>query len=211
MNNMIPPIIHSTVDGSRGACLASLLKKHIIYYNYICYIYTIYSTPFIFIENSSYLLYALPTYTLFVKMIATERVAAFIIIIIAVIPPPFLSSHDTDECALTLHGDVYQSLMLTDIEETFHLLVSGGGCVVTLLAVGGGGSSHSSYGGAGSGHLQHRVSSVSNGTVISVQVGDQGEASTVTIGSGDTVTAQPGQDGQGYAGGAGYCGGGADG
>ena len=151
-------------------------------------------------------------------MIATERVGGLIIIIIAVFS--FLSSycdgklsqvHDTDECALTLHGDVYQSLMLTDIEETFHILVSGGGCVVTLLAVGGGGSSHSSYGGAGSGHLQHRVSCVSNGTVISVQVGDQGEASTVTIGSGDTVTAQPGQDGQGYAGGAGYCGGGADG
>ena len=153
-------------------------------------------------------------------MIATERVGGLIIIIIAVFS--FLSSycdgdgklsqvHDTDECALTLHGDVYQSLMLTDIEETFHILVSGGGCVVTLLAVGGGGSSHSSYGGAGSGHLQHRVSSVSNGTVISVSVGDQGEASTVTIGSGDTVTAQPGQDGQGYAGGAGYCGGGADG
>ena len=84
-------------------------------------------------------------------MIATERVGGLITIIIAVFS--FLSSycdgklsqvHDTDKCALTLHGDVYQSLMLTNIEETFHLLVSGGGCVVTLLAVGGGGSSHSS-------------------------------------------------------------------
>ena len=141
------------MNGSRGAWCSQETKLYAwlvfqknIYYilYYICYIYTIYSTSFIFIENSSYLLYALPTYTLFVKMIATERVAAFIIIIIAVIPPSFLSSHDTEECALTLHGDVYQSLMLTDIEETFHILVSGGGCVVTLLAVGGGGSSHSS-------------------------------------------------------------------
>ena len=47
------------------------------------------------------------------------------------------------------------------------------------------------------------------GTVLTARVGDQRHSSSLAISSsGDTITAQPGQDAQKYSGGAGYSGGG---
>ena len=45
-----------------------------------------------------------------------------------------------------------------------------------------------------SGHLQYRSLQVTPGTVLAARVGDQREASSLASTSGDTVTAQPGQD-----------------
>ena len=45
-------------------------------------------------------------------------------------------------------------------------------------------------------------------TVIAARVGRQTEASSVTLSTGETVTAAAGQDGQGVDGGDGYSGGG---
>ena len=49
---------------------------------------------------------------------------------------------------------------------------------------------------------------MSPGTVLTAWVGDQGQASSLAISSGDTVTAQPGQGGHSRGGGAGHSGGG---
>ena len=43
------------------------------------------------------------------------------------------------------------------------------------------------------------------------KVGDGGQSSSLTISDGDTITAQPGEDNQGYSGGNGYSGGGGSG
>ena len=108
--------------------------------------------------------------------------------------------------------------MLTNVGETTIIPVTGSGsCVLTLLLVGGGGrdAGGGDYrGGAGSGYLEYRSSQVSPGTVLTAQVGRGGEwsgpaaeASSLTFSSGDTFTAQPGQDNVGsYIGGAGYSG-----
>ena len=62
-----------------------------------------------------------------------------------------------------------------------------GKCRLTLLAVDGGGdgssSSSSSYGGAGggSGYLQYHSLAVPAGTLLTAQVGDQGQASSLVI------------------------------
>ena len=52
---------------------------------------------------------------------------------------------------------------------------------------------------------------MSAGAVLTAQVGDQTESSSVTFSSGDIYAANPGQDGQPYDGGAGYSGGGGSG
>ena len=63
--------------------------------------------------------------------------------------------------------------------------------------MGGGGSGTGGGAGAGSGYYQYLFLQVAAGTVLTVSVGDQRQASSVDISSGDAVTAQPGQDGQG--------------
>ena len=61
---------------------------------------------------------------------------------------------------------------------------------------------------------KYRSLQVTPGTVLTARVGDQREASSLAISGGDTITAQPGQDGHysnatsTYDGGAGYSGGG---
>ena len=115
----------------------------------------------------------------------------------------------TNPCTLQLNGEFYQSLMLTNTSETQYITVNGvASCELRFLAVGGGGKYTATGGGAGSGYLQYRTINVNPGTVISLDVGDQAEPSTVAIVNGDTFTAQPGEDNQFPNGGAGYCGGG---
>ena len=101
--------------------------------------------------------------------------------------------------------------MLTGVGQESEIVVSGaaGTCALTMLVVGGGGHDGSGGGGAGSGHLEYRSFQVTLGTMLTARVGDQREASSLAIRGGDTVTAQPGQDGQdSFTGGDGYCGGG---
>ena len=101
--------------------------------------------------------------------------------------------------------------MLTGVGQESEIVVSGaaGTCALTLLVVGGGGHDGSGGGGAGSGHLEYRSFQVAPGMVLTARVGDQQQASSLAIRGGDTVTAQPGQDGQdSFTGGDGYCGGG---
>ena len=90
---------------------------------------------------------------------------------------------------------------------------------MTILVVGGGGRAVRGYaantgrygGGGGSGYLEYRSLQVSAGSIIMAKVGDGGQSSSLTISDGDTITAQPGEDNQGYSGGNGYSGGGGSG
>ena len=114
-----------------------------------------------------------------------------------------------------MDGEEHTSLMLTNVGESQEITVTGwGSCVLTLLLVGGGGVDDHN-GGAGSGYLEYRSLQVSPGTVLITQVGRGGEyypgpaaeASSLIFSSGDTLTAQPGDDNSGdYDGGAGYTG-----
>ena len=100
--------------------------------------------------------------------------------------------------------------MLTDVSQTSEISINGwGSCDLTLLVVGGGGRGSTGYGGgAGSGYLEYRSLQVSAGSLMTAQVGDQRQSSSVTISGGDTITAHLGEDGQGDDGGSGYSGGG---
>ena len=119
------------------------------------------------------------------------------------------------QCSLTIDGEEVTSLMLTSVDQTKEISVkrhSGWQCELTFLVVGGGGrDGGNNFGGAGSGYLEYHSVQLTEDTVLTAQVGDQGQASSVSISGGDTVTAQPGQDGQGDDGGDGYSGGGANG
>ena len=110
--------------------------------------------------------------------------------------------------------------MLTHVDKTYDIRVDGEGCEVTFLIVGGGGRAGQGGGGAGSGHIQYGSLQVSSGTVMTARVGRGGvheypgapaQSSSVTFSdNGDTITAQPGQDGICClgSGGDGYSGGG---
>ena len=134
-------------------------------------------------------------------------------------------------CSLSMNGEEYQSLMLTNVSEThgndtlyitYEISVGGGSgsCNVTFLLVGGGGRQSCGdrcfFGGGGSGYLEYNSIQVSPGTNITARVGDQRQASNLTIGN-ITFTAQPGQDshpswdGEDDDGGNGYSGGGGSG
>ena len=99
---------------------------------------------------------------------------------------------------------------------TSYLTVMGqGSCTLRFFVVGGGGEGYCAGGGAG--YVKYKSLKVSPRTMISAEVGDRGQASTVTIVNGDTVTANQGGDrkdgfgGSGcstYHGGDGYSGGG---
>ena len=119
------------------------------------------------------------------------------------------------QCSLTMDGEEVTSLMLTSVDQTKEISVkrhSGWQCELTFLVVGGGGrDGGNNFGGAGSGYLEYHSVQLTEDTVLTARVGDQGQASSVSIRGGDTVTAQPGQDGQGDDGGDGYSGGGANG
>ena len=87
-------------------------------------------------------------------------------------------------------------MMVTSVGQDTEIVVTGTGlaeCDLTLLVVGGGGRD-AGFGGAGSGHLEYRSLQVTPGTVLAARVGGQREASSLASTSGDTVTAQPGQD-----------------
>ena len=118
-------------------------------------------------------------------------------------------------CSLNMNGESSKSLMLTDVSKTSEISINGlgGSCSLTLLVVGGGGSQLKSYGGGGgSGYLKYRSLQVSAGTLLMAQVGDQGQSSSVTISGGDSITAEPGANGQNNgSGGDGYSGGGGQG
>ena len=91
--------------------------------------------------------------------------------------------------------------MLTDVSKTSEISINGwGSCNLTLLVVGGGGCGYSG-GAGGSGYLEYRSLQVSGGSVMTAQVGDQGQSSSVTISGGDSITAQPGENSHQYDGG----------
>ena len=94
---------------------------------------------------------------------------------------------------------IYKSLMLTKVGNTSEITIQGEGCNLTLLLVGGGGHGGGRVGG-GSGYLEYRSLQVSAGTQMIANVGDQGQSSSLTISGGDTITAQPGENGQRYDG-----------
>ena len=127
---------------------------------------------------------------------------------------PVDCSSNTQQCFLAIHGEFYQSLKVTNTSGSQNLTVIGpASCELRILAVGGGGkdASEGHVGGAGSGYLQYRVMNLDPGTIVSMDVGDLGEPSTVTIvNTGETITADPGQGGHSstVGGGDGYCGGG---
>ncbi len=98
--------------------------------------------------------------------------------------------------------------MLTNTDKTHDVTITGWGlCDIRFLLVGGGGRGRSGSG-AGSGYLEHCSLQVSAGKVLTAQVGDKRQSSSVTLSSGDTYTANPGQDSQGNDGKNGYIGGG---
>ena len=109
--------------------------------------------------------------------------------------------------------------MLTDTTKTHEIRIIGvqlGGksCGLTFLVVGGGGQYGAStkYSGAGSGYLQYGYFEYGPGTVLTADVGDQGESSNLTFSNGGAIIiAFPGQSGQDRDGGAGYSGGGGEG
>ena len=106
-----------------------------------------------------------------------------------------------------MEGESHLAVMLTRPGPAPAILVQGEGCGVRLLVVGGGGRG-GDYAGGGSGHLEYRSLQVSPGTLLTGQVGDRGQASSLAISSGDTVTAGAGREGRECNGGAGYSGGG---
>ena len=120
-------------------------------------------------------------------------------------------------CGLTVEGEsnqslllqkpIYKSLMLTKVGQSEITIQGEGSCNLTLLVVGGGGRGHYG-GGGGSGYLEYRSFQVSGSTLMTANVGDQGQSSSLTISGMDTITAQLGENGQSGAGGNGYSGGG---
>ena len=117
------------------------------------------------------------------------------------------------KCSISLDGEEQTSLILTNTDKIHDVTIAGlGWCNISFLLVGGGGSGQYQYGGGGgSGYLEFGSLQVSAGAVLTAQVGDQTESSSVTFSSGDIYAANPGQDGQPYDGGAGYSGGGESG
>ena len=127
------------------------------------------------------------------------------------------------DCSLLVDGKEGKSVMVTRVDQALEILVTGlGECGLTLVVVGGGGAGGGA--GGGSGHLEYRSLQVTPGTLLTATVGrggafhgDQAQASTLAISGGETVTAQPGEDGHysestsTYDGGAGYSGGGGHG
>ena len=74
--------------------------------------------------------------------------------------------------------------------------------------MGGGGHGYG-YGGAGSGYIKYKKMNYYAGGSLTAVVGDQAQASSVTLDTGDVVTARPGGEALGYLwAGDGYSGGG---
>lgn len=120
---------------------------------------------------------------------------------------------DDDRCLFLQNGTLQKSFMFTDTEEIIngHLLADDH-CQVRLFLVGGGGKySGHTYGGGGSGYLKYSSITLNEVKSIQIEVGDQGETSTVTM-DGVTLEAGPGEsdrtDGTIRYGGNGYSGGG---
>ena len=87
-----------------------------------------------------------------------------------------------------MEGEELRTVMLNSSGHAWPLdmeITGWGKCRLTLLVVGGGGdgSSSSSYGcaGGGSGYLQYHSLAVPAGTLLTAQVGDQGQASSLAI------------------------------
>ena len=97
--------------------------------------------------------------------------------------------------------------MFTKDGNTSEITIQGEGCHLTVLLVGGGGRG-GDRGGGGSGYLEYHSLQVSAGTKMTTNVGSGGQSSSLTISGKDTITAQPGEDSQGWNGGNGYSGGG---
>ena len=124
-----------------------------------------------------------------------------------------------NECSLDnafQWGDHRDGVMLTNTSDTEVIWVNGYKCELTYLLVGGGHDSagHGYMAGGGSGYLEYGSKLVSAGTVLTGQVGAQQQASELTLSSGDTLTAPPGQDSPDGAlgrGGDGFSGGGGNG
>ena len=107
--------------------------------------------------------------------------------------------------------------MFTDTAPATIELLADSLCAARLFMVGGGGESggydFAGGSGAGSGYLKYSSVPLTETTTVQIQVGDHGEASTVTI-DGVTLKAAPGADGSssssyggyGFSGGAGgFC------
>merc|ERR1712179_85047 len=128
------------------------------------------------------------------------------------------------DCSFHYEGHNHTHLMFTEPGVDITFSTSGGSyftdteCQIRVLAVGGGGLGY--HGGGGSGYIQYNTRTISGPALISVMVGDHGEASTFFMGNtGWRLRAEHGQDGgnnwggDGYSGGAGFgtCNGGSAG
>ena len=136
----------------------------------------------------------------------------------------------SDSCVLMHEGVSHMALMVTNTREATEVSLvqagdTGNQCHLRSLLLGGGGYGRrrESQAGAGSGFLHYLSHNSWGGAELRVEVGEAGEASTLSI-SGDTFAGLPGQDaykkelgfstgGDGYSGGGdfGRCSGGTDG
>merc|ERR1712110_10559 len=108
----------------------------------------------------------------------------------------------------------------TDTVPVTATLLADDHCRARFFMVGGGGAHGSGHcGGSGSGFLKYSSIPLTETTTVQIQVGDQAEASNVTI-NGLTLEAEPGENwnfgngGNGFSGGGGYgcsCNGGSNG
>ena len=111
-------------------------------------------------------------------------------------------------CSLLYNGESHQHLMVTDpglniVVTVPHVF----GCQMRVLAIGSGGRGGIS--GGGSGYIQYQSVFLNRDTLISLNVGERGEASTIMI-NGQIIEASSGHDGGNGNGGDGYSGGGGD-
>ena len=111
------------------------------------------------------------------------------------------STSITSRCGLTVEGEfkqslmlqtpIYKSLMLTKVGQREISIQGDGSCNLTLLVVGGGG--YGGRGGGGSGYLEYRSLQVSAGSLMTYQVGDQEQSSSLTISGFVSIKTEPGE------------------
>merc|ERR1712013_649374 len=109
------------------------------------------------------------------------------------------------DCSFLYNGHNHTHLIFTEPGVNITFSTIGGSyfteCQLRVLAVGGGGKSGNDAGyvggGGGSGYIQYHTQTILSGSPaqISVMVGNHGEASTINMVTGDTIQADPGQDG----------------
>ena len=122
---------------------------------------------------------------------------------------------DEGQCLILHNGTLTKKLMITDTTTTISAsILADDQCAARFFLVGGGGEYGSAGGGGGSGYLKYSVIPLTETTRAQIKVGDQAEASTVSI-NGVNLEAAPGESDTYvdsiYRGGDGFCGGGGKG